>query len=120
MVGGKSYTFLGEEDTSAFKCMDKCTYSEDGKEGTKVCFAAGDLDTECKDSSAASMATTGAAKPTTGAAGKSNRMSYQCLSLSSDSLLVSYILSGTLRMAIFHAKEATLWFILYHFMVIHT
>jgi len=69
VVGGKSYTFLGEEDTSAFKCMDKCTYSEDGKEGTKVCFAAGDLDTECKDSSAASMATTGAAKPTTGAAG---------------------------------------------------
>ena len=71
MSGGKSYTFLGEEDTSAFKCIDKCTYSEDGKPGTKVCFAAGDLETKCKDSSsAASTATTGAATQTTGAGGE--------------------------------------------------
>jgi len=71
MSGGKSYTFLGEEDTSAFKCIDKCTYSEDGKPGTKVCFAAGDLETKCKDASTASTATTGAAMQTSGAEGSS-------------------------------------------------
>ena len=70
LSGGKSYTFVGEEDTSAFKCIDKCTYSEDGKPGTKVCLAAGDLETKCKDSSVASTATIGAAMQTTGGAGK--------------------------------------------------
>ena len=50
MVGGATYTMLGEEDTSSFSCIDKCTYAKEGEANSKYCFGAGDLPAECKDS----------------------------------------------------------------------
>ena len=46
-VGGKSYTFLMDEDTSPYNCMNNCVYTEDGNPGSKVCFKEGDLATKC-------------------------------------------------------------------------
>ena len=62
VVGGSIYTLIGEEDTSTFSCMDKCTYSKEGEANSKYCFAAGDLQVECKGSS---TATAGGATPAT-------------------------------------------------------
>ena len=39
VVGGSIYTLIGEEDTSTFSCMDKCTYSKEGEANSKYCFA---------------------------------------------------------------------------------
>ena len=46
-VGDKSYTFLRDEDTSPYNCMNSCVYTEDGNPGSKVCFKEGDLATKC-------------------------------------------------------------------------
>jgi len=70
VVGGATYTLLGEEDTSAFSCLDKCTYKKEGEADSKYCFAEGDLQTECKDTAGSPPATAGApAAPTTASAG---------------------------------------------------
>merc|ERR1711970_667840 len=70
VVGGATYTLLGEEDTSTFSCLDKCTYKKEGEADSKYCFAEGDLQTECKDTAGSPPATAGApAAPTTASAG---------------------------------------------------
>jgi len=70
VVGGATYTLLGEEDTSVFSCLDKCTYKKEGEADSKYCFAEGDLQTECKDTAGSPPATAGApAGPTTASAG---------------------------------------------------
>jgi len=46
-VGGKKYTFLMDEDTSPYNCMNNCVYTEDGNPSSKVCFKEGDLATKC-------------------------------------------------------------------------
>ena len=58
MVGGSTYALKGEEDTSTFSCMDKCTYAKEGEENSKYCFAVGDLQVECKDSGSAAPGVT--------------------------------------------------------------
>ena len=70
VVGGSTYTLIGEEDTSTFSCMDECTYSKEGEANSKYCFAAGDLQVECKGSSSANAGgaastSAGGAAPTT-------------------------------------------------------
>jgi len=50
-VGGKSYTFLMDEDTSPYNCMNSCVYTEDGNPGSKVCFKEGGLVTKCASDS---------------------------------------------------------------------
>ena len=70
VVGGATYSLLGEEDTSAFSCMDKCTYKKEGEADSKYCFATGDLQTECKDTAGSPPATAAApAAPTTASPG---------------------------------------------------
>ena len=56
-----SYSLKGEEDTTAYNCVDSCTYS--GADGDKVCFAAGDLAASC------STAVTGASTAAAGGTG---------------------------------------------------
>ena len=69
-MGGATYSLLGEEDTSAFSCMDKCTYKKEGEADSKYCFATGDLQTECKDTAGSPPATAAApAAPTTASPG---------------------------------------------------
>merc|ERR1719468_455184 len=68
VVGGATYSLLGKEDTSAFSCMDKCTYKKEGEADSKYCFATGDLQTECKDTAGSPPATAPAA-PTTASPG---------------------------------------------------
>merc|ERR1711892_1242132 len=50
VVEGSTYTLQGEEDTSSFSCVDRCTYTKEGEANSKFCFADGDLQVECKDS----------------------------------------------------------------------
>ena len=74
IVGGSTYTLRGEEDTSSFSCLDKCTYSKEGEADSKYCFAAGDLLVECKGSSSgnasgATAATADGSAPTTAGSG---------------------------------------------------
>ena len=73
LVGGETYTLLGEEDTSTYSCMDMCTYSKEGEADSKYCFAEGDLEEECKDSKDSKESTAsagGAAGTTTGGSGE--------------------------------------------------
>ena len=65
IVGGTTYRLIGEEDTSTFSCMDKCTYSKEGEADSKYCFASGDLQVECKGSGTAGGATAGGATANT-------------------------------------------------------
>ena len=59
---------LGEEDTSSFSCIDKCTYAKEGEANSKYCFGAGDLPAECKDSTPSNGG--GATSTAAGGAGK--------------------------------------------------
>jgi len=53
MLGGVTYKFIGEEDTSSFSCLDPCTYMKEGEANSKYCFAAGDDgENKCMDSEA--------------------------------------------------------------------
>merc|ERR1740124_792396 len=58
VVEGSTYTMQGEEDTSSFSCVDRCTYTKEGEANSKYCFADGELQVECKDT------TGGVADPT--------------------------------------------------------
>merc|ERR1711892_581165 len=49
VVEGSTYTLQGEEDTFSFSCVDRCTYTKEGEANSKYCFADGDLQVECKD-----------------------------------------------------------------------
>jgi hypothetical protein len=50
--------------------MDKCTYAKEGEANSKYCFAAGDLQVECKGSSSANAG--GAAPTAAGGAAPTN------------------------------------------------
>ena len=63
IVGGETYSLLGEEDTSSFSCMDRCTYSKDKDPNSKFCFAPGTLKTECKSSPSSFPSATSALPP---------------------------------------------------------
>merc|ERR1712106_1021679 len=65
VVEGFTYTMQGEEDTSSFSCVDRCTYTKEGEANSKYCFANGDLQVECKD-------TTGGVADTTPSGGGGN------------------------------------------------
>jgi len=80
VVEGSTYTLQGEEDTSSFSCVDRCTYTKEGEANSKYCFADGDLQVECKDSTGgvadttpsgggAEAATTASSSETTTASG---------------------------------------------------
>merc|ERR1712106_655808 len=80
VVEGSTYTMQGEEDTSSFSCVDRCTYTKVGEANSKYCFANGDLQAECKDTTegvpdttpsggGAEAATTASSSETTTAAG---------------------------------------------------
>merc|ERR1712106_977931 len=78
VVEGSTYTLQGEEDTSSFSCVDRCAYTKEGEANSKYCFADGDLQVECKDTtggvadttpSGAEAATTASSSETTIAAG---------------------------------------------------
>ena len=62
---------LGEEDTSSFSCIDKCTYAKEGEANSKYCFGAGDLPAECKDSTPSNA---GGGATTAAGAGKQSRV----------------------------------------------
>merc|ERR1719369_279277 len=48
-VGGVSYTFVEERDTTIFNCLSNCVYQKDGEsEGQLFCFAAGELEATCE------------------------------------------------------------------------
>ena len=49
VVGDKKYNFNSEMDTSSHNCKDNCVYKEDGS-NNMVCFAAGNLEAVCEDS----------------------------------------------------------------------
>ena len=70
LVGGDTYTLLGEEDTSTYSCMDECTYSKEGEANSKYCFAEGDLEEECKDSKESTASAGGAAFTASGGSGE--------------------------------------------------
>merc|ERR1712215_177734 len=49
-VGGVSYILVKEGDTSNYNCLTNCMYTKETG-GPLYCFAAGDLEVECGDSS---------------------------------------------------------------------
>merc|ERR1712215_447037 len=49
IVGGISYTLVGEMDTKEYNCLNDCVYQKKLEPGTKYCFAVGDEKVECKD-----------------------------------------------------------------------
>merc|ERR1739838_177123 len=46
-VGGVSYTLVEEKDTSAYDCLNNCVYEQAGNQGSKFCFARGNLAVTC-------------------------------------------------------------------------
>merc|ERR1712013_834078 len=50
-VGGMTYSLIGQMDTKMFGdvCLSDCIYMREGQEGSKFCFAMGDLPVECND-----------------------------------------------------------------------
>ena len=68
MLGGATYKFIGEEDTSFFSCLDKCTYMKEGEANSKYCFAAGnDGENKCMDSEATTPSAAGTSQGAGGA-----------------------------------------------------
>jgi len=54
IVGGERYVNIGYDPTGKtmkFKCLSPCIFEKEGEEGSKYCFAAGDLRVECQDDS---------------------------------------------------------------------
>merc|ERR1712106_383328 len=80
-VEGSTYTLQGEEDTSSFSCVDRCTYTKEGEANSKYCFADGDLQVECKDSTGGVANTTpsgGGGGATTSSSGASASAGCKC------------------------------------------
>merc|ERR1712209_205491 len=51
IVGGKRYLNIGYDPTGMtmkFKCLSPCIFEKEGEEGSKYCFAAGDMRVECQ------------------------------------------------------------------------
>merc|ERR1719340_364969 len=48
-VGGVTYSLIGQMDTKMYNCLSDCIYMREGQEGSKFCFAMGDLQVECND-----------------------------------------------------------------------
>jgi len=48
-VGGVTYSLVGQMDTKMYNCLSDCIYMKEGQEGSKFCFAMGDLQVECND-----------------------------------------------------------------------
>merc|ERR1719219_2012407 len=48
-VGGVTYSLIGQMDTKIYNCLSDCIYMREGQEGSKFCFAMGDLQVECND-----------------------------------------------------------------------
>jgi len=48
-VGGVTYSLIGQMDTKMYNCLSDCIYMKEGQEGSKFCFAMGDLQVECND-----------------------------------------------------------------------
>merc|ERR1711878_112961 len=50
-VGGVSYTFVREDTTAiSYSCLSPCVYERDDQPGTGFCFAQGDQQVVCGDS----------------------------------------------------------------------
>ena len=51
VLDNRTYRLHGEEDTEEYGCLDRCTYTLEGENDKKYCFAEGTSDVKCRSRS---------------------------------------------------------------------